>query len=482
MRRLSFAIGLILGVVTYTFAQSPHGDGLKIDCASCHNPSGWEIEFEEMTFDHASTGFDLEGTHAQANCASCHTDLVFENTPNDCISCHTDVHEQSVGNDCMRCHSSESWLVFNIPELHEQNGFPLIGAHTDVDCAACHTSATSLKFTPMGNECIQCHLQDYNATSNPNHAISGFSTDCLECHDPMGIDWESSGFNHDFFPLTGGHDIADCSECHDITNFSNISPECVACHAEDYAQTSNPPHADAGFPTDCATCHTTNPGWVPATINHDFFPLTLGHDIEDCAACHINNNYVDTPTECVACHQDDYNASTNPNHVAAQFPTECATCHTTNPGWSPASLDHGFFPLTLGHDIGDCTACHINNNYVDTPTDCVACHLEDYNTATDPNHLAAQFPTDCASCHTTNPGWMPATFDHDGMYFPIYSGRHEGEWSQCIDCHTDPSNYSIFNCLVCHPQPDMDDRHDEVPDYIYENNACFICHPTGEAD
>ncbi|MBT6705759.1 MAG: hypothetical protein HOB16_07725, partial [Flavobacteriaceae bacterium] len=171
----------------------------------------------------------------------------------------------------------------------------------------------------------------------------------------------------------------------------------------------------------------------------------------------------------------------DPDHQAANLPTDCASCHSTNPGWMPATLDHDFFPLTLGHDIQDCNQCHINGNYDNTPTDCFACHEDDYNQTTDPDHQGASFPTDCVTCHTTNPGWMPATFDHDGMYFPIYSGDHEGEWNSCLECHTDPNNYSVFTCITCHTQADTDDEHplDEVPDYIYESNACLQCHPDG---
>jgi hypothetical protein len=67
------------------------------------------------------------------------------------------------------------------------------------------------------------------------------------------------------------------------------------------------------------------------------------------------------------------------------------------------------------------------------------------------------------------------------MYFPIYSGDHEGEWNSCLECHTDPNNYSVFTCITCHTQADTDDEHplDEVPDYIYESNACLQCHPDG---
>jgi len=316
--------------------QSPHGNSLTIDCAQCHNPDGWEVNLSTIEFDHSSTDFELDGTHQITDCKSCHTSFVFNEVPTDCISCHADVHSQSVGNDCMRCHTSDNWLVFNTPEMHEENGFPLIGVHSNLSCVECHSNESSLIFNRIGNECIECHRDDYLATSSPNHIGAGFGEDCLECHNPMGFGWDATGILHDFFPLTMGHDIQDCSQCHDVSNFSDIS------------------------------------------------------------------------------------------------------------------------------------------------ADCFACHEDDYTSANDPDHQAANFPTDCVACHTTNPGWMPATFDHDGMYFPIYSGSHEDEWNSCTDCHMNPSNYAIFTCLNCHDQGDTDNDHDDVNGYVYESNACFQCHPSGD--
>jgi hypothetical protein len=407
LQRLSFIIVLIC-CPFILLGQSPHGNNLKIDCAQCHNPSGWQIDYETIQFDHNTTNFELEGTHAIVDCKSCHADLVFENAPTDCISCHLDVHSASVGNDCMRCHNSESWLVFEIPELHEQNGFPLIGAHSNLSCVECHQMESSLIFNRLGNECIECHRDDYVMAQNPNHVVSGFSQDCIECHSPLGFGWDAGGIIHDFFPLTLGHDIQDCSACHNVNNFSDISADCIACHMEDYASAQNPNHQSGNFPTDCTQCHTINPGWMPATINHDFFPLTLGHNIQDCNACHTNGNFNNTPTDCFACHMDDYVSTNNPNHQAANF------------------------------------------------------------------------PTDCAQCHTTNPGWMPATFDHDSMFFPIYSGKHEDVWNSCTDCHMNPNNFAIFQCLTCHPSGEMADEHEGVNGYVYESNACLACHPDGE--
>ncbi|MCU0329314.1 MAG: hypothetical protein MUE53_10010, partial [Chitinophagales bacterium] len=117
-----------------------------------------------------------------------------------------------------------------------------------------------------------------------------------------------------------------------------------------------------------------------------------------------------------------------------------------------------------------------------TPNTCVGCHQSDYNSTTNPNHAAAQFPTNCIACHSQS-AWSPSTFDHDNLYFPIYSGKHDGEWNLCADCHFNSSNYNLFSCINCHEHDDpadMADKHDGVNGYQYNSNACYACHPDGE--
>jgi protein-arginine kinase activator protein McsA len=119
-----------------------------MDCASCHTPDGWEISRQKWAeyqlvdptktppgpdttkFSHdRQTSFPLTGSHQQADCRSCHASMVFEQASGDCISCHTDLHQMTVGNDCARCHNTDNWQVNDIFGLHQQNGFPLTGAH-----------------------------------------------------------------------------------------------------------------------------------------------------------------------------------------------------------------------------------------------------------------------------------------------------------------------------------------------------------------
>jgi predicted CXXCH cytochrome family protein len=131
----------------------------------------------------------------------------------------------------------------------------------------------------------------------------------------------------------------------------------------------------------------------------------------------------------------------------------------------------------------DCAKCHVGGTYAGTPTDCYSCHQADYATTTNPNHVAARFPTTCETCHNTS-AWQPANFNHDGLYFPIYSGTHRGRWSSCGDCHVNPSDYKVFECIFCHPHSDKrqtDSNHNGVSGYSYTSAACYRCHPRGVA-
>jgi hypothetical protein len=221
---------------------------------------------------------------------------------------------------------------------------------------------------------------------------------------------------------------------------------------------------------------SSDPNWTPSSYDHDeFYPLTGAHTTINCISCHTNG-YPGTPNNCNDCHIDEFNQTTNPNHVAANLSVDCQECHTTNPGWSPATFDHeNFYPLNGAHALiaNDCNACH-GGNYTNTPNTCFGCHEDDYNQTNDPPHESAQFSTECLSCHSETV-WIPSTFDHDNQYFPIYSGEHQGEWNTCIDCHTIPNNYSLFSCIDCHEhnKTDMDDEHKDENDYVYNSNACF---------
>ncbi len=55
-------------------------------------------------------------------------------------------------------------------------------------------------------------------------------------------------------------------------------------------------------------------------VVHDFFPLTGGHNIADCFACHTpGGDFTGLSSECDACHHNNNLATTDPNHFKITF-------------------------------------------------------------------------------------------------------------------------------------------------------------------
>ena len=171
----------------------------------------------------------------------------------------------------------------------------------------------------------------------------------------------------------------------------------------------------------------------------------------------------------------------DPDHQAAGFSHQCEACHAPTI-WNRARYDHAKtrFPLTGAHTKAACAQCHGTGKYGGTPSTCVSCHQDDYNGAANPSHVAARFPTTCESCHSTTT-WTGARFDHDQPYFPIFSGKHQGQWTSCGTCHTNPASYAQFTCLSCHThsQTETDGHHRGISGYRYDSQACYTCHRNG---
>jgi hypothetical protein len=432
--------------------------GLPHDCGTCHNTTDWN----NALFDHALYAhYPLTGKHATVPCAQCHTDNNYNSTPTDCYACHkgdftTTTNPNHVTSafptDCSLCHTTAGWTPSSFN--HNTTSFPLTGFHATMQCAQCHTTATSYNGS-LPTACYGCHQADFTGTNNPPHVSGNFPTDCTQCHNTTN--WNTSTFNHNntSFPLTGAHVTVPCASCHTNNNYSgNLPTACYGCHQADFTGTTNPPHVSSGFPTDCTQCHNTT-NWTTSTFNHNntSFPLTGFHATMTCVQCHTTATSYNgsLPTTCVGCHQTDYNNTTNPPHVSGKFPTDCTQCHNTS-SWTSSTFNHNntSFPLTGAHVTVPCASCHTNNNYSGSlPTACYGCHQADFTGTTNPAHVSAGFPTDCTICHSTT-NWTTSTFNHNATSFPL-TGFHAT--MQCVQCHASATTYNgslPTACYGCH--------------------------------
>jgi hypothetical protein len=263
---------------------------------------------------------------------------------------------------------------------------------------------------------------------------------------------------------------------------------CAGCHERG--------HAAIFVTLTCPACHSMILEWRDSghglvSNGHasaaSGFDLQGAHALLSCGTCHdpVRGEPVYDPAgwqDCYTCHQDDYEA----RHAGSGFPPACLGCHGPE-AWNPLGGDHaimsGGFDLVGAHQALLCSACHDPVSWAPlfTPADdndCIACHQADY----DARHGGSGYPTTCVACHDTD-SFSGATFNHEADFFPISTGKHQGEWNGCATCHTSLDDFSVFTCFNCHKhnQVEMDAKHDEISGYRYDSELCLTCHPSGVA-
>ncbi|NOY57832.1 MAG: hypothetical protein GXO75_02730 [Calditrichaeota bacterium] len=230
---------------------------MDMDCEKCHNTGEWE----KVNFDHSKTQFELRDRHEGVPCTSCHTIEDFSQVRKACDACHLDVHQGKLPYACETCHSPESWSVLDIYKVHANTSFPILGAHSRLDCDACHRSEIVGEFSRLQSDCYSCHEKDYRETKNPVHSDFGFGHRCEDCH--ALFSWRPASFsNHDSqFPISSGTHAGEwesCNDCH--INPGNYQVfNCLNCHEHSRAQTIGRHDEVRGFSYDSNSCYQCHP-------------------------------------------------------------------------------------------------------------------------------------------------------------------------------------------------------------------------------
>ena len=138
------------------------------NCKICHSTTSWD----DITFDHSKTKFNLTGAHTSQNCRACHVIKAaggtnrteFSGLPVNCVDCHEDKHyrqfEKNGKTDCTGCHDTRNWKASQFD--HNKAAFPLDGKHINVACAKCHKpqqegSYFYIKYKLKVFTCESCH-------------------------------------------------------------------------------------------------------------------------------------------------------------------------------------------------------------------------------------------------------------------------------------------------------------------------------------
>ncbi len=372
-------------------------------CAACHSDHrGRDFDPTQSAlanFDHSLTRFSL--LHHQIDydatpmaCSDCHTRTDFVVPSDACAACHAQAdnvfmvqHVTDFGQDCLACHDGlDSMARFD----HNSTGFLLEGQHATTRCASCHVNGV---FQGTARECVACHQE-------PEMHRGLFDLQCETCHSPQA--WSPAQLNGAWFDHQNqaGFSLArhavdyqdqpiTCTTCHrnDLQTFDQAV--CADCHSA--ADPIFMQDHQAQFGPNCTSCHDG----VDRMRNFDHadvFPLDGAHAGLECTACHENQMFAGTPSECWQCHAE-------PEIHAGFFGLQCQNCHQTD-AWAPARMRVHTFPLDHGNQ-GEvsCEVCHPNRY---TEYTCYGCHEHQADAIAQSHTRAgialADLP-DCIACH-----------------------------------------------------------------------------------
>ena len=439
-----------------TCHDDPHKGTLGTTCATCH-PTDVAFARTKERFDHSSTTFQLTGAHAGATCESCHANGNYKRAaPATCATCHTDPHERQFGATCSTCHGTTSWATTRVN--HQRTDFPLVGSHTKVACASCHTGPSTS--APVRHDtCATCHQDPHLGT---------FKEDCASCHNETTFTKGTFDHSTTTFPLVDGH----------------VGPTCIACHKQ------------SAVVAPVAARPAARPSATRLTRTFDFKGLGTA-----CASCHADPHKAELGTTCQSCHSsktfrvDRFTHTTTPAPFFEGAHTEvrCEQCHVPTGQEAPAAVAPGATPrlpaLGLARTSTVCASCHTDPHLGQVGARCESCHAINAPkfAVTGFSHADTEFPLTgkhapllCDACHKT-----------ETARFPASSGtavRLTGIGTSCAVCHEDPHASQLgTTCDQCHSAETF-----RLPTYAHKNArtlkwffagphqaaSCETCHKT----
>ena len=399
------------------------------ECITCHSDHhGLKfdmIRFDQKTFDHKLTGYELKGGHKISDCKQCHkpdniASATLKKKPDTflgldtkCLSCHEDYHQKSLSSDCASCHNFTKFKpasLFN----HAKTEFPLAGAHKTVDCASCHK--VELRNGKEFQKFAVASFKNCNSCHNDVHK-GAFGNQCKACHTEESFHKIAAGpgFNHSVtgFTLVGKHQKLDCRECHEKSfglggHFREFSSkdntDCRTCHKDVH---------EGKFGTKCLDCHNQNSfksGKTPKLDNFDHsstgFALLGKHQQVDCRTCHKQDLTTAMPHDkCMDCHKDYHEGDFS---TKKQLYPDCASCHKET-GFIPSTFtleqhEKSSFVLDGAHLATPCNACHMKEKKWEfnlPDQQCKNCHEDIHQAYMDTKYYGE---TSCKNCH--EPLWL----------------------------------------------------------------------------
>ena len=355
----------------------------------------------------------------------------------------------------------------------------VISAHEEYEqqCEQCHDTADKERQAQL---CMSCHaheniLDDIESSSGFHGRIpKKQQTNCKHCHtEHIGrsanvVLLDAATFDHEKtdFLLKGAHTKTRCNACHlPDKKHSEAPTDCYSCHEKVDIH-------DGKQGKECGDCHDSR-SWKKTKFDHDKtdFPLEFSHQEISCNACHLNQQYKDTPKTCISCHQIQ-------DIHRGEFGKKCDSCHNSK-SWNEIVFDHNKktdFPLYGKHKKASCDSCHKadsfksndkgeisikkNGKQSELPKQCYDCHKND-------DAHKGQYGKKCKDCHKES-SWQKPKFDHGKHTDFTLLGKHKKV--SCNQCHRSDVHEEKLktSCFSCH---EKDDIHEGQ-----QGEKCDSCH------
>ena len=484
-----------------TCHQTPHKTPVGANCVACHSSETWKTD----KIEHARTGFVLKGLHAKVECATCHRQaatrvaLKFQR----CADCHSDPHAGRFRQDCASCHNERGFG--GAPFDHTaQTHFALTGAHTKLQCTACHKatggavtgragslarSGRAVNFGGLNGECASCHRDVHTGEAGPN---------CVACH--SSVTFRNVTYAHKSSPefFGGNHAGLSCAKCH---TFRGVAPPRPSADAL-FPLLDRMPRlmlaSSRGFQPVPRSPARPGPA-APATgtsQNPDAVRWRFKATPTNCASCHRDPHLGQLGTTCERCHTVAAQkfAAVKFSHAAAGFQltgkhqaVACANCHKAETGTFPAGTGTAVRYKSATGAGTACSVCHKDTHLGQLGKKCELCHNIAGFTIPYYTHLlrpemskGKHAPLECRACHKREEGMFP-----DGTGAAVrYVGFQEG----CASCHSDVHKGSMGReCETCHSVQSFETisrgfhKSGNFPlEGQHLNVPCASCHINGE--
>ena len=245
-------------------------------CQVCHNTGAWR----PASFDHNTTRFPLTGAHTTRRRARSATSTAA--TPGRRRTATRATRRttrrrrtrttwpRTSRRTCQVCHTTTRLAARELQP--QRDALPADRRAHDGRLRECHVDG---RYTGTPTDCYSCH-QPTTEDDEPEPRGSGLPDHVPDLPQHQRVAARHLQSQRDALPADRRARVGRLRAVPRGGRYTGTPTDCYSCHKANYAKTTNPNHAAAGFPTTCQTCHNTRRGGRHVQPRRAVLPDLLG--------------------------------------------------------------------------------------------------------------------------------------------------------------------------------------------------------------